>query len=254
MKGLKEFSDLSDQLLGYFEMLEKETGSEIVLRYVEWEPSDDPGATLRFDAVVIASSSTIEIEVDRENGLSKTELEHRLAHEATHGYLQSGKGYYRAYLRYHPSHSYEREMGTIMSSIMDDIVVSRALADHGMSPFSATYLEEVKRAMKEARKNPNYYPSYPEFPEFRELWIAFRSVLAWGIANYVDLPAETKELLNRFVKGTQQTSLHAYKMAQQVDQIIQRYDIFNSEGHKSALEELIQLWDLGEDFVLYDVS
>lgn len=252
MVGLEEFLPLSDKLLAYFEMIEKETDCQIVLRYINRDDGDQAEKANNFKVGAITTLSTIELEVNRNHGLSNVDLEHSLAHEATHGYLMNGKGYCRGYARQHSHEKFVRELAAIVTSIVDDIVVSKVMADHGLPPFASTYLVEVKRETKEARKNPNYYPFYQEYPEFRERFITFGQVLAWGYLQYVDLPEEARDTLSRFIKGSQNVNLSAYKMAQKVNKIIQRHDIFTPQGHRKALEETIRLWDLDEFIVLWD--
>jgi hypothetical protein len=230
---------LSDKLLDYKNLIEKETGKEIKFTFV-----DNVG--LRgVDASYFYHPDYIDIQVV--NNISPEQAEQSLPHEFTHGWLNHKLKY--AYIKPKRGLS-EKEffLASLLGTMIEDLIVNKHLQDENFPPLSSGYLPNTKKETRMLRKTKNYFskstdPNLTDVDK-RNRIITWRYVFAWGFREFLELGLSDKNVLLEFIRALRYAHPAQCQIASQIIKLIQENNIFTREGHYKVIDECIKLWGL----------
>ncbi len=227
--------DSYGRLESYLKKVEDETSKEV--KIVESRDLGIEGMLSAFrynpDSIIII----IKAGADR----SKKDLIRSIAHEATHGVLIFKMGYCRLDFKQEVPDQIIKN-ARLLFTMLDDIVVNKIIQDNGFSPFGSEYIPSVKREIKAALNGENIYLNYSRDVVFDQVLMISRYVIAWAFLEYYNLENHHQEILNEFLRAFQKSFAHDYKLANKITRIISKHDIFNPEGHKRIIFEILSLW------------
>ena len=225
---------LSDKLHAYIAKVENETGRKVLIQSVQNVGLS--GMMARF------SEHPTHILIEVVQVLKHDEqIEHSIAHEATHGLLAYAKGYCRIKLK-HSMPILESNSIGILATMIEDIVVNKIIQENGFLPFNSKYLETVKKETKALRRNQDYYQKYQN--PFKDRFMVFRYIMAWGFLKYYDLDESSRKIIARFENDFRLSCPKQYKTANQIKDILMQHNIFTAEGYCQAIRESLKLWEL----------
>jgi len=216
---------LSEKLATYLNNIQKETGREV--KFKNADGVGMPGMV----AVFREHPYCIDVLIAADSQLTEAELEHSIAHEATHGLLVYGRGYYTPFLKNALSTTEKRSLDLLFTMI-DDIVVNRIIDEAGFSPYSGIYLATVVEETEAVRKGEDYFNQFSDVPLlFKGRFMVFRYIIiAWGFLKYFNLEPQARRILKTFV--------NVFK------KLVVNNSIFTPEGHRKTVEGVLKLWGL----------
>ena len=175
----------SAKLSKYLRKVEVETGRKVELRFAAKPGIAGMPAAFKLDP------SCLLILLKEGTDLGNPEIEHTIAHEATHGYLLYKLGYSYPREKRKPTRN-EMEHVSLLVTMIDDIVVNRIIQKEGFTPFSPRYLGQVERETKAARKGSDKpYDGFSYDPLFKDRFMVFRYILAWGFVKIASVATIT---------------------------------------------------------------
>jgi hypothetical protein len=225
---------LSIKLQAYIAEVEKETGRQALIQTVKNVGLS--GMMARFSE----HPTYIFIEVVQTIRHGE-QIEHSIAHEATHGLLAYAKGYCQLKPK-HTLATLESDSIGILATMIEDIVVNKIIQENDFPPYSSAYLETVKKETKALRKNQDYYHQFKN--PFKDRFMVFRYIIAWGFLQYYDLDEASCKIIARFENDFKLSRPKQYKAASQIKEILMQHDIFSAEGYCQAINESLKLWGL----------
>jgi hypothetical protein len=228
---------LSEKLATYLNNIQKETGREV--KFKNADGVGMPGMV----AVFREHPYCIDVLIAADSQLTEAELEHSIAHEATHGLLVYGRGYYTPFLKHALSTTEKRSLDLLFTMI-DDIVVNRIIDEAGFSPYSGIYLATVVEETEAVRKGEDYSNQFSDVPLLFSRFMVFRYIIAWGFLKYFNLEPQARRILKTFLNVFKKTYPSHYEMATKIKKIVVNNSIFTPEGHRKTVEGVLKLWGL----------
>jgi hypothetical protein len=138
--------------------------------------------------------------------------------------------------------------------MVEDVVVNRIIQDNGFLSFGSEYLPMLQREVDVAEKGEQsgeaFYQLFSPDPQTEDILMISRYIIAWGFLNYHSFKKDVQNLIQEFLQKFQQHYSHHYPRASNVQEIIQKHDIFTAEGQCQAIKEIIELWGL-EVYVMF---
>ena len=225
---------LSTKLENYLEKIKKETGKEIKILESPHLGLKGMWAGYRYhpDFIIIIIRSGIE--------KSNKALERSIAHEATHGYILFKKKYCRAEFRQKTSVNEKKDVQMIFTMI-DDIVVNKIIIENGFKPYGKEYIDVVRKEIESMIAGVDIYRQFSEDLLFDDLLMITRYIIAWGFLEYFELKKEDYETLKKYLEVFKETYPLQYEIANKIEKIITKNDIFSSEGHCKTMREILSL-------------
>jgi hypothetical protein len=234
---------LSVHATKFLEWIKTETSKPINI-----EISDDIGASMA--AAYTTSPDEIKIKLSRQCLLNERLIDHSVCHEAVHGLLEHKQGYYYPHVIESLTIE-ERNLCSLVMTMINDIVVNKILADNGFSPFSTAYIRQVRREIKAINDNNDIYKEHLKIgTTFYNKFKIFRYIMAWGFLKFYKLNEEEGEIISRYIKHFKRY-LHEYvDEVTEITRLIEKNDIFTAEGNRFVIEELIRKWGLSKKICL----
>jgi hypothetical protein len=181
------------------------------------------------------------------------DFERSIAHEATHGYILHRLGYCWPLFRPETPDKIQ-QMVHLLFTMVEDLVVNRIIQDNGFLSFGSEYLPMLQREVDVAEKGEQsgeaFYQLFSPDPQTEDILMISRYIIAWGFLNYHSFKKDVQNLIQEFLQKFQQHYSHHYPRASNVQEIIQKHDIFTAEGQCQAIKEIIELWGL-EVYVMF---
>ncbi len=235
--------NFSSRLTDFMNKIEKETRRDI--KIIE---SPDLGlagisAAYRYHQDYIVIVITV--------GIRRTEvdLERSIAHEAAHGYLMHKLKFCRPVFNKKADDNYQRDV-QLLFTMVDDIVVNKIIEENGFHPFGSEYLPMVEMETKVATggeiEGEDFYKKFSDDPRLEAILMVSRYLLAWGFLDYFQLEPGEREVITSFTKTFETYYPHYYSRAHEMRDIILKNDIFSAEGQCKAVQEILDLWKLGD--------
>ena len=236
----------SPELDAYATRVEVETGLPIK---VAWVTSVGlPGMHACYDP----QPDAIGTQVLRGADLAHPDSEYDLAHELTHGLLYRSRGFLSLGTVSRASCE-EGQLATLLTTMVDDIVVAVALQGQGFDPVPATYFRETVRETRATNKRIDYLAHIDEGPAFKSRFLEYRCVFAWGVRTHCRLTDYQRRVIDKFLQAMRRVHPQEQSRADLVVEALSRHDIFTPEGHRLAVEEVISLWGLDSVARLFKV-
>jgi hypothetical protein len=235
--------NFSSKLKDFLNKIEKETGREIKIL-----ESPDLGlagisAAYRYHPDYIVIVITVGIK------RTETDLERSIAHEATHGYLMHKLKFCRPVFHKIADDNYQRDV-QLLFTMVDDIVVNKIIEEHGFHPFGSEYLPmvelETRVAVRGEIGGEDFYRRFSDDPRLEAILMVSRYILAWGFLEYFPLEPEEREVIRSFTKTFETYYPHYYSRASEMRDIILKNDVFSAEGQCKAVQEILDLWRMGD--------
>lgn len=232
---------LSTKLKNFLKKIEMETGKEIKIL-------ESPHLGLKGMWAGYRYHPNFIIVIIR-SGVQKTNqaLERSIAHEATHGYILFKKKYCRAEFIREMSANEKKDIQMIFTMV-DDVVVNKIISENGFHPFGAEYLDVVSRETDSMISGVDIYRRFSNDLLFDDILMISRYIIAWGFLEYFELDDETNEILKKFIYVFKDTYPLQYEVASKIETIIRQNDVFSSEGHCNAMNDILNLLKF-DDFV-----
>jgi len=224
----------SEKLKGYLNKVEAETGMEIKILESPKLGLKGMWAGFRYhpDFIVVIIRS----------GIKKPHetIERSIAHEATHGYILFKEKYCMAEFGESVADNDRRDIQLIFTMV-DDLVVNKIISKNGFEPFGAEYLNMVQKEIEAMVSGQDFYRQFSYDLLFDDLLMISRYIIAWGFLEYFNLNAQEYELIKKFTSVFKDAYPMQYRLANKIKGIIIKNNIFTSEGHCKAMEEILKL-------------
>lgn len=228
-------SKFPPKLLKYMEYVENQTERQVQLEYVDKFNFSGTSFAYRLDPHFLC------IGVVRGNRLDDARAERSIAHEITHCLLIYGMGYYALSAKEIASDEDTRHLSLL--SFIDDIVVNKTIQEQGFPAFGSTYRDMLNKEIQAARYRVDIYdPSYSTL--FKRRYMASRYILSWAAIKYYYLDPSDRNLLSEFLSVFQKAFPRPYMVAQDIQGLILKNDVFNAAGHKNIVEAILKDWNL----------
>jgi hypothetical protein len=225
---------LSTKLENYLEKIKVETGKEIKILESPHLGLKGMWAGYKYhpDFIIIIIRS----------GIEKTNetLERSIAHEATHGYILFKKKFCRAEFNQKISENEKKDIQMIFTMI-DDIVVNKIIYENGFNPYGKKYLDVVRKEIDSMIAGVDIYRQFSKDLLFDDILSISRYIVAWGFLEYFELNKEDYETLKKYLDVFKDTYPLQYDIANKIDQIIIKNNIFSSKGHCNIMTKILKL-------------
>lgn len=234
-------SDLPKKVKDYFLRVERETQGNIILKAVSSLPSGMVAASN-----LEKGNRNIIISVVLRAFKNKTDLCQSLVHEATHGLLLYGKGYYMLEPETGTVPSLEEiQLRNILGTMIDDIIVNFTIKQEGFAPFSEKYIPMVEKETECIIQGKDIYATHLQTGMvFYSKFKIFRYMLAWSFIEYFNLEDEIVLLLRKYLECFKDKFPKEYAECKEIIILLKKYNIFSPENHKIVCEEISKLWGL----------
>ena len=234
---------LSARTTEFLEWIKTETGKPISI-----ETRDDIGAGMC--AACTTSPDEIKISLSPQLSLDKDSIENSVCHEAVHGLLEHKQGYSFPHV-IEPLTVEEKNLCSLVMTMVNDIIVNKILTDKGFSPFSAKYIPQVKREIKALNNNEDCYKEHLKIGiTFYNKFKIFRYILAWGFLKYYKLNTEEGKIISRYIKYFERYLREYVDEVKEITKLIEGNDIFTAKGNLFVVAELFRRWGLSKKICL----
>lgn len=224
----------SSKLQNYLKKIEIETGKEVKVL-------ESPHLGLKGMWAAFSYHPNFIVVIIRSN-IEKTndDLERSIAHEVTHGYILFKKRYCRPNFTFAAEDNDKKDI-QLLFTMIDDIVVNKIISEYNFSPFGSEYLPAVENEIESMLAGVDIYRKFSDDLLFDDLLMITRYIIAWGFLEYFELDSSDYSIIKKFTEVFEYTYPLQYKIASQIKQIINSNDIFTSNGHCKAMEEILKL-------------
>ncbi|MGF7118052.1 hypothetical protein [Methanobacterium oryzae] len=223
----------SSKLQNYLKKIEIETGKEVKVLESPHLGLKGMWAAFRYHPkfIVVIIRSNIEKTND--------DLERSIAHEATHGYILFKKKYCRPDFTFTAEDNDKKDI-QLLFTMIDDIVVNKIISEYGFSPYGSEYIPAVMNEIESMLAGVDIYRKFSDDLLFDDLLMITRYIIAWGFLEYFELDSSEYNVIKKFRDVFEYTYPLQYKIANEIKQIITLNNIFTSDGHCNAIEEILK--------------
>lgn len=229
-------SETSDNLLdNYLEWIRAETG-----RPIEIKEANVAIPQLEKDP------SSIIVVLPRGSDKTNLDTQRWIAHEATHGLLLYARGYADLKPK-KPLDTHDQVVVGRIKTMIDDIVVNRLIQQAGFPAFDSYYIKGVEHEAQDARKGKDFYSRRMGLdPSLKEIQVAFDYVMAWGFRECCELEFSDCRAIKKLLKELEAAYPGPIEKAKKITAIILKNGIFQPDGQRATLEEVVKLWNLDD--------
>jgi len=224
----------SNKLRAYLTKIEEETGKEIKILESSKLGLKGMWAAFRYHPAFIII--IIRSEINKPDDT----IERSIAHEATHGYILFKEKYCMAEFGESVTDSDRKDIQLIFTMV-DDIVVNKIISKNGFKPFEDEYLLVVQKEIDAMITGQDFYRQFSDDLLFDDLLMISRYIIAWGFLKFFELNLEEYKLIKKFTAVFKDTYPMQHDIANKIKGIIIENDIFTSEGHCKAMDNILKL-------------
>jgi len=235
--------DFSPKLNEYLEKIQDETGREITFQ---------ENTNLGIKGIAAAyqyNPQKLIIILNPEYPRATEDMERSIAHEATHGYILYKLGFCRSRYPEGVPSEYKQDV-QIIFTIVEDLVVNKIIQDNGFPPFGQEYIptlrEEIRVAREGEKAGEAFYHQFTDNLHREALLMISRYIIAWGFLNYYKLEVADRNLIKEFTRVFKDYYPDYYLYAAKVVEVLEKNNIFTSDGECQAIYEILKLFKMDE--------
>jgi hypothetical protein len=135
-------------------------------------------------------------------------------------------------------------MLNLLQSVVSDIVVNSLVTKEGFAMPSSYIVEDSQATQVMTSRGVDPYLQQSTDPLFQQRFIAAKYLMAWGTLKYCMPDKEASATLQGFLQAFEHAFPVEFNMARQLQNAIERHDIFTPAGYDSAVEEALVFWGL----------
>lgn len=234
---------LPQKVRDYFKRVKEKTKKNILLESIH--PSMfAPGMTAAFsyntNNIIIAIVPDV-----FKKGITD-DLCRSLIHEATHGLLLFGEGYYTIKPKNVTNLSKEEiELRNRLATMINDIVVNYKVQQEGFPAFGENYIPMIRKEIKYINQGKDIYAANLQIGNiYYSKFKISRYIMAWAFLKFFELEDDVKLLLNRYLTCFRNNFLEEYNECKEITNLLNKYDILNPKEHKIVIARISEMWEL----------